>query len=197
SAIGKDLDSLADMVTFGVVPGIIMFKLIMQARMLNLALQAGGPDASAVASNYNYLPAYFAFIIPIFSAIRLAKFNHDTRQSDSFIGLPTPANGIFICSLPFVLNINNSLMFMDIISSPLILCGICALMSFLLVAELPLLALKFKHFNWKGNELRLIFLVWSIVLLASLQFIGVPLVIFSYIIFSLINNWFLKPKMNQ
>ena len=197
SAIGKDLDSLADMVTFGVVPGIMMFKLIMQARMLNLALQTGTPDASAISFDYNYLPAYFAFIIPIFSAIRLAKFNNDTRQSDLFIGLPTPANGIFICSLPFVFNPGNSTALIGIFSSPLMLCGLCVLMSVLLIAELPLLALKFKNFNWKGNEIRFMFLVWSIVLLASLQFIGVPLVIFSYIIFSLINNWFLKPKIHQ
>jgi CDP-diacylglycerol---serine O-phosphatidyltransferase len=194
SAIGKDLDSLADMVTFGVVPGLVMYKLIMQAGILSAALGSGAYDTSAVAMQNNYWPAYIAFVIPIISAVRLAKFNNDTRQSESFIGLPTPANGILICSLSIIASFHKGAIILALFSSPLLLCALCILLSFLLVAELPLFALKFKHFKWKGNEIRFLFLLWSVALMASLQFIGVPLVILSYIFFSLVNNWLLKPR---
>jgi CDP-diacylglycerol--serine O-phosphatidyltransferase len=194
SAIGKDLDSLADMVTFGVVPGVVMFKLIMQAEFLSSAIATGAYDTGAIAIQGHYWPAYIAFIIPVLSAIRLAKFNNDTRQSESFIGLPTPANGILICSLALIAHYNKGPVILTLFSSPFSLVGLSIILSYLLIAELPLFALKFKHFNWRGNEIRFVFLVWSLVLLVMLQFIGIPLVILSYILFSLFNNWVLKPK---
>lgn len=200
SAIGKDLDSLADMVTFGVVPGLLMFQMIW--------VSLGHFD---ILHASKYLPAswnnssgewqtwlrYSAFLIPIFSAIRLAKFNNDTRQSESFIGLPTPANGILICSLGIIISDLHPSLVPTLIFSPYFLCGLSVLMSILLVAEIPLFALKFKHFNWRGNEIRFVFLVWSVVLLVMLQFVGVPLIILSYILFSLFNNLFLKPKQSS
>lgn len=180
SPIGKDLDSLADMVTFGLVPGIVMFVLI-------------SSSLDVVDGNSNqylkYLP-YTAFLIPVFSALRLAKFNNDTRQSDSFIGVPTPANAMLICSLPLMLEFNN----FEFILNPFLLLALSIVMSFLLVAELPLFALKFKHFKWPGNEIRFVFLGISLGLLITFQFLGIALVIILYVVMSLINNVFFSPQ---
>lgn len=225
SEIGKQLDSLADMVTFGVVPGVIMFHLI------HISLLPGGfvfGPTETEAMIIKYVP-FIAFLISIFSAVRLAKFNIDTRQSDSFIGVPTPANSILIASFPLILNLGeyehmNSLILMGneveylnkgeylpmvtnflpprgeyqlttiIILNPWFLIGITILMSYLLVAELPLFALKFKHFKWKGNEIRFIFLGLSAMLLILFQFTAIPFIIFLYILLSLINNIGKKKK---
>lgn len=180
SPIGKDLDSLADMVTFGLLPGIIMFVLISASVDVTEISQYVGSE---------YL-RYIAFMIPVFSALRLAKFNNDTRQSDSFIGVPTPANAMLICSLPLMLEFNN----FEFILNPILLCGLSVVMSLLLVAELPLFALKFKHFKWAGNEIRFVFLVLSLVLLITLQFLGIALVIVLYVLMSLINNVLFREK---
>lgn len=225
SEIGKQLDSLADMVTFGVVPGVIMFHLI------HISLLPGGfvfGPTEIEAMIIKYVP-FIAFLISIFSAVRLAKFNIDTRQSDSFIGVPTPANSILIASFPLILNLGeyehmNSLILMGneveylnkgeylpmvtnflpprgeyqlttiIILNPWFLIGITILMSYLLVAELPLFALKFKHFKWTGNEIRFIFLGLSAMLLILFQFTAIPFIIFLYILLSLINNIGKKKK---
>ena len=171
SEIGKQLDSLADMVTFGVLPGMILFNLIQ-------------PTLRA-----NELPsqlAFITFLIPVFSALRLAKFNIDTRQSDSFIGVPTPANSILIGSLPLILKYNPS--FECLILNPYFLIITTIIMSYLLVAELPLFALKFKNFTWADNKIRYIFLVLSLILLFAFQFTGIPFTILLYIVLSVINN---------
>lgn len=194
SPIGKDLDSLADMVTFGVVPGVVMFQLIGTARMFKIAFDASIPDISSIAIEKTvYLPQYIAFLIPIFSAIRLAKFNNDTRQTDSFIGVPTPANAMVICSLPLILAYSDY----TFIANVYFLSVLAVVMSFLLIAELPLFALKFKHFKWQGNEIRFVFLGLSLVMLVALQFVGIPLIIIMYILLSLFNNLFLKKKLNS
>ncbi|MBI3519136.1 MAG: CDP-alcohol phosphatidyltransferase family protein [Bacteroidetes bacterium] len=185
SPIGKDLDSLADMVTFGVVPGVVMFQL-----MRNWSESEKGLSPLS----QNEFLSYFAFIITIFSAIRLAKFNNDTRQSESFIGLPTPANAILILSIPIIINFKNGMWFTDVHENlrpfvhPYVLCLMSLILSFLLVSELPLFALKFKHFKWKGNEIRFIFLFLSAVMLVTLQFVGIPLIIVLYILMSVISN---------
>ncbi len=191
SPIGKDLDSLADMVTFGVVPGFVMFKLIGISRLFDIARDANIPDVSAIATeNSIYFPQYIAFLIPIFSAIRLAKFNNDTRQSDSFIGVPTPANAMFICSTPLIAEFNH----LDFVLNPYVLIAVTIIFSFLLVSELPLFALKFKHFKWKDNEIRFVFLGLSLLMLITLQFVGIPLIIIMYILLSVINNMITKKK---
>lgn len=191
SPIGKDLDSLADMVTFGVVPGVIMFQMIRGG----LYLDKEGFSFFEMTRVFSYIP----FLIPVFSALRLAKFNNDTRQSDSFIGVPTPANSILIVSIPLIVNWNNTFSFdeyhkFESVLNPYILCFISCVMSFLLVAELPLFALKFKHFKWKDNEIRFIFLGLSLVLLITLQFVGIPLIIILYILMSVINNLKVKSQ---
>lgn len=212
SPIGKDLDSLADMVTFGVVPGVVVFKMIMQARIVSDSLKLNAPDSAAQAYGPGTLWfGYIAFLIPIFSAIRLAKFNNDTRQTESFIGLPTPANAIFFCSLPLVLkqisveisaNKNPFAMLVDIASdpvlallhSPVFLLTLTVCFSLLLVAPLPLFSLKFKSFGWKGNEIRYTFLILSVTLVSFLQFKGSPLVIILYLVMSVINNILTKKQ---
>lgn len=212
SPIGKDLDSLADMVTFGVVPGIVMFKMIM-IRELNAHENYFVIEEPEALKHIQYI----AFLIPIFSAIRLAKFNNDTRQSQSFIGVPTPANAIFICSLPLIFTFstvhryqpgsgfpeNNTFSlfphdpdsFMhSFVVFHYCLAGACIVLSFLLVAELPLFALKFKHFKWRGNEIRFTFLILCIAMLATLRLASIPLCIVLYVLMSVINNLITKRR---
>lgn len=189
SPIGKDLDSLADMVTFGVVPGIILFKLTNSALNINF-------EGAELIQKYSYL-CYITFIIPIFSAIRLAKFNNDTRQSESFIGLPTPANAILICSIPLVVNWHPQFTLeefnaYEILLNPVNLIISSFILSLLLVAELPLFALKFKQFKWQGNEIRYLFLFFSLIMIILLHEKAIPLIIISYVIFSMINNFIKK-----
>jgi CDP-diacylglycerol--serine O-phosphatidyltransferase len=172
------LDSLADMVTFGVVPGFVMFQLI------RISILTQNPNSTDTTPDI----AFFAFIIPVLSAVRLAKFNHDTRQTDSFIGVPTPANAILICSIPLLLEGNH----FQFILNPFTLCLLALVLSLLLVSEIHLFALKFKNFNWKGNEIRFIFLGLSAILLSVLQLIAIPLIIILYILISIVSG-FIRP----
>lgn len=171
SAIGKDLDSLADMVTFGLLPAIIVYQLLMQSI----------PDLLGIWK------AYPAFIIAIFSALRLAKFNNDPRQSDSFIGLPTPANAMLIASLPVIL-LTEDPFWKDIIVNTTNLLILSVVMSFMLVMEMPLIALKFKHFGWKGNEFRFLLIASTVILILTLKILAVPAIIILYILLSVVDN---------
>lgn len=161
SAIGKDLDSLADMVSFGVLPGVIMFQLFK-------------------LSDYTsaYLP-YLGFLITIFSALRLAKFNNDERQTEDFIGLNTPMNTLFICSLPFI-----AIDYPAVIGSTILLVSITSVTSFLLVSEIKIFSLKFSDLSWAKNKIKFIFLILSTVLIAALQFAAIPFVLVLYITMS-------------
>ncbi len=181
SPIGKDLDSLADMVTFGVVPGVMMYKLL-------------GMGIENYNLGNNQIPlsvSLMAFMITIFSAVRLAIFNNDTRQTSSFIGVPTPAVAIFICSIPLILQ-NDS--YNQFIIHPFFLGLTTIIFSFLLVSELPLFALKFKSFGWKGNRTKFIFLGISVLLLILIKFMGIPIIIILYIIMSLITHLYMNRK---
>ena len=181
SEIGKQLDSLADMVSFGVAPASIMYWLLWNAgNKYNVQL----PVEVEQFNYYGDLIAPAAFLIAVFSALRLAKFNIDSRQSDSFIGLPTPANAIFICSLAFI-SLDYALPFIDNI---FFLLSVTVVFSFLLVANLPLFSLKFKSFGWKGNKIRYIFVVISVLILLILHFAGLAVVILVYIILSVVTN---------
>lgn len=171
SPIGRDLDSLADMVTFGLLPAIILYQLLMQSI----------PDLLGIWK------AYPAFIIAIFSAIRLAKFNNDPRQSDSFIGVPTPANAMLFASLPLIVH-TESAFWKDIIINTNNLLILSAVMSYALVMELPLIALKFKQFGWKGNESRFILIGVSILLIATLKFLAVPAILIVFVLLSIADN---------
>lgn len=214
SELGKQLDSLADMVTFGVAPGVIVYELL-RLRFMSSAFEGsisrgfldyfpwntssmdtGIWRTPELASDWELtiLP-YFGLIIPVFALFRLAKFNLDTRQTDSFIGLPTPAMTLFFASLPLLIHssISNDSDFYfnvvtNIILNPWFLLTSALIMSILMVVELPLFALKFKHFKFKGNEIRYVFLTISILLLATLFFWAIPLIIILYVILSLINT---------
>jgi len=170
SEIGKHLDSMADMVTFGVAPGMIMFQMI---KLSNI--------------DENSYIAYIGFIITISSAIRLAKFNLDTKQTSSFIGLPTPAAAIFIASLPIISKYNITIQFND--SKFLIVTSV--ILSLLLVAKLPLFSLKIKkREDWKNKEniIRIIFLISCVILLFVFEFAVIPFIVILYIFLSILNN---------
>ncbi len=171
SPVGKELDSLADDVTFGVAPAAIVFSLLRET------LPHALPASPAVA----WLP-FAAFIMAAFSALRLARFNLDERQATSFIGLPTPANTLFWAAL--AVGAHDWLL-----SAPwaawLLLAGVC-LSSWLLVAEIPMFALKFKHFRWRGNALRYSFAAVSAALLLLCGWTAFSYIIVLYVLVSLV-----------
>jgi CDP-diacylglycerol--serine O-phosphatidyltransferase len=188
SPIGKDLDSLADMVSFGVVPGAIMYELMGQSFLSQLLGQLINADHSSPLTSPDHITAasllpFCGFIITIFSALRLAKFNNDTRQTTSFIGLPTPACTLVVASLPLILA-NDQLGLDGIIRNPWLLLGLTVLLSGLLVAELPLFALKFKNLKWIGNRRRFIFVALAVVLVSTLRAAGIPLAVLLYVLLS-------------
>jgi CDP-diacylglycerol--serine O-phosphatidyltransferase len=188
SEMGKQLDSLADMVTFGVVPGFVMYQLIIFA--IGSSSAYIGPDEPV------WYLAYIALLIPVFSAYRLAKFNIDTRQSDSFIGVPTPANALFICFLPMLM-IPEGNAIADFLLKPYVLIALCFIQSYLMIAEIPLIALKFKKFTFKGNEWRYILIMMAFIFLVILKQKAVPLIIILYVILSLIQNSLSKPNISS
>lgn len=167
--LGLQLDSLADMVTSGVVPGFVMFKMLSEY------------------SSSDLLP-YLGFIITLGSCMRLAKFNIDTRQTDSFIGLPTPANALFVLSLPLIIQHTEFAFVIEALTNQWLLIGISILSAYILNAELPLFSLKIKNFSFSKYKLQIFFLLFSLVLLVVLKFLGVPLVILSYILISALNK---------
>jgi CDP-diacylglycerol---serine O-phosphatidyltransferase len=173
SELGKQLDSLADMVSFGVLPAYIMFALIDER------------------TTHPILP-FIAFLIAAFSALRLAKFNIDTRQTHAFIGVPTPANALLISSLPFILQNNNPLAFFQFLQNPVVLIVLTFLLSYLLIANIELMAFKFKQTGWKGNEVRYLFMIITLLLFLFLGIAAVPLIFVLYLILSVANNSFAK-----
>jgi CDP-diacylglycerol--serine O-phosphatidyltransferase len=173
SPLGLQLDSLADMVTSGVVPGFVMFKML---------TNSVSSDPSLI-----YL-SYLGFIITLGSCYRLANFNIDTRQTDSFIGLPTPANAIFILSLPLILKNTDSLILLELLTNCWVLIIVTLVSAFILNAEIPLFALKIKKFNFKDNVLQIVFLLISLLLLIVFKFSGVALIIVFYVMLSVIMN---------
>ncbi len=185
SPIGKDLDSLADMVSFGIVPGAIMYTLLNKTHEAATLHQDYLPNSWAqFGTGSDWYPvAYFGFLISIFSALRLAKFNNDTRQTTSFIGLPTPACTLVVASLPLILS-QDSFDLKNIILNPWLLAGLTVLLSGLLVAELPLFALKFKNLKWVGNRRRFIFVALALVLVLTLGAAGIPLAVLLYVLLS-------------
>jgi CDP-diacylglycerol--serine O-phosphatidyltransferase len=173
SAIGKELDSLADMVSFGLAPATIML-LLLNNSIDNSAFSV--PQWIAV----------FAYIIAVFSALRLAKYNTETQQTESFKGLPTPANAMFICSLVFISSGEN--MFAMLSGNFLFLMATTAVLSYLLVSKIHLFSLKFKSFEWKSNRIKYLFLAISAIILILLKWAGLSVIISIYIILSIIVN---------
>ena len=184
--LGKQLDSLADMVTSGVVPGIIMYQL------LKNGIENVG-DFSNDFEIINYIP-YLGLILTLAACYRLAKFNIDTRQSESFIGLPTPAMSLFVISLPLILEFSNYSFISGLIQNNYFLLGVTLILSYLMNAEIPLFSLKFKDFSFKNNAVKYLFLIASIVLIITLKYISIPLIIVIYVLLSVINNVQIESK---
>lgn len=175
SEIGKQLDSLADVVSFGVVPSVTVFFMISQ--LLERSMM--GYPAERI-----YILASPAFLLTLFAALRLAKFNVDERQSDGFIGLATPAATILIIGVLEIF-LHNSYGLGIVVHSTLFLYAMVMVVSFLMIAELPMFAFKFKHYGWAGNEVKYLFIIASLALLAVFKFAALSFIIILYILISL------------
>ena len=166
--LGKELDSLADMVSFGLVPGAIVFYLLEESPL----------------SQYSFM----ALIIPIFSAYRLAKFNIDENQNENFIGLPTPANCLVFISIPLITTFNSESTIAYLFEIPEILLIITILMSLALVSRINMFSLKFKNLKFQDNKFRFFIIIMSIILLTWLEFSAIPIIILLYIMMSIIKR---------
>lgn len=175
STIGKELDSLADVVSFGLVPGLIGCHLCLAS-----------PPFSLVTDSFSPL-AYFPLIITIASAIRLARFNVDTRQTDSFIGVPTPAITILMVGIALVVE-HDSFNLTPTILNPFFICGLSMVIAWLLNSELPMLALKFKSFSYRENSAQYLLILSSILFIAFFGYTGIPMIIILYIANSIIKK---------
>ena len=173
SPIGKELDSLADVVSFGVAPGMILFVLL---SWLAPTLPLGGLN--------EYIP-YWAFVIPAFSGLRLAKFNIDERQTTSFIGLPVPAHALFWSSLGYSVQ---PLLLQGGVALLVGLMALALVTSLLLVSEVPMFSLKIKSLAWKGNELRYILVACAVIFVSIWGFLGIAGTILLYVLLSIFNG---------
>ena len=177
SELGLQLDSLADVVTSGVVPGIVMYKMLSSSYF--------------VVQNQHFISSYIPYLgllITLASAYRLANFNIDTRQVSGFIGLPTPANALFVISLPIIGLYQPTEILAELLKNTWILVAITLLSMYMLNANIPLFALKFKDYSFKNNKNKYIFLGITIVLLALFKYLAIPLIVLSYVIMSIIQN---------
>ena len=171
--LGVQLDSLADMITSGVVPSYVMYQLLIISNQGENGIQ---------------IIPFIGFIVAVGACYRLAKFNIDTRQSDSFIGLPTPANALFITSLPLVISNYQGAFFTDLLSEKWFLISLIFLSAYVMNAEIPLFSLKIKNFSFTKYKLQIFFLAISVLMLIFLQIVAVPLIILLYVLLSVINN---------
>ncbi len=170
SPIGGVLDSLADVISFGAAPGFIVLQLVRKD--------------TQIPEYYSFI----AFIIPALSALRLAKFSVDERQHDIFLGLPTPANALLIASFPLILgHYTDQSTIQFIFSSAYILLPLSVLLSILLVTEIPLMALKFRNFSWKDNQIKYLLIISSLVLIAFFKCLAVPFIFLLYFGFSFLS----------
>ena len=178
--LGKQLDSLADLITSGLAPSVILFQII-SVNIYDSSLQ----EILLGEKPFVILP-FLSFFVVMASAYRLANFNIDENQTDSFIGLPTPANALFILAIPFVFHNTDIIDFLknNIIFYVFIIC-FC---TYILNANISLLSLKFKNYNFKENIFKYILIINSMFLLIALQYLAIPIIIVLYIILSLIEN---------
>ena len=204
SELGKQLDSLADVVSFGVAPGFIVYQIISIGLSINFIplMERNG---------FYFVFPFIGMIIPLLSTYRLAKFNIDTRQSENFIGLPTPANAIFFASLPLIIkyefgldevllqdfsnvnwdNFTPAFLYQSVFNlyyQPYLISLAAIIFSFLLTSELPLFSLKVKNLSWKDNQHRYIFLALCGLSIVSFRLLGLPLCILIYLIYSFVLN---------
>lgn len=178
--LGKQLDSLADMVTSGVVPGIVMLQLLSEESFNVHRFTEGFTLAT-------FTPL-LGLLLTLGACYRLAKFNIDARQSESFIGLPTPAMSLFVISLPLILEYGRIEFVENIIRNNYFLIGVTVLLTYLMNAEIPLFSLKFKEYSIKKNFIKYLFLLISLVMLLTIQFVSIPLIISFYVCLSVLSN---------
>jgi len=181
SELGKQLDSLADVVSFGAAPGLLVFQILF----------IGCAGSGNVLERHHITP-FFALLIPVCSAIRLAKFNIDLRQENNFIGLPTPANALFFASLPLIESMQPgflTLIRLDFLAEFLyntrVLTILSVFFSYLLISDFRIFSMKFKSSSWKGNQIRYVFLIISLILFILFSLSAIPLIIFVYLLLSL------------
>jgi len=182
SELGKQLDSLADVVSFGVAPGIIVFNLL-----------SANCVGSCNALDRMHLTPYFALLIPVCSAIRLGKFNIDLRQEENFIGLPTPANALFFASIPLIIFLQPHLFsvvklgfLVDFFSNSRVIAILTVFFSYLMVSDFRIFSIKFKNTGWAGNKKTYILLIISLILLILFSVNAVPVIILFYLLLSLV-----------
>ena len=190
SELGKQLDSMSDLVTFGVLPSVLLVYLLgvvdfVERDYLPFTL-ADGSIPMAKISWYLILPF---FVVVLGAGYRLAKFNIDTRQTTSFLGLPSPANGIFFAALFLGISLGNFPEWLTpILLNPITLYALAIIFALLMVSEIPMFAMKVKGYGWKGNEFRYALLILSLPLIVFFQFAGLSLSIILYILLSIIQN---------
>lgn len=186
SELGIQLDSLADMITCGLVPGIVMFQLLGMSHTGGWNVSAFNPGLRDGPLGWETLFPFLGFLITMASAYRLARFNIDEDQVSSFIGLPTPANALLIISLPLILLYQGNDSLNTLILNPWFLTIMTLLSSFLLNARIPLFALKFKTWSFRDNALRYVFLLVSLVFLMTMKYLAVIAIVLFYVLSSLV-----------
>ena len=186
SEIGAQMDSLSDLVSFGIAPSAILFGIYRISFFGIPGINITSPHTYITFLQYVFLIS--VIIIPVAGAFRLAKFNTDDSQSESFKGLPIPANAIFFASLALVLTYGKIELINDIITNQYFLFIFTLLFSWLMVSNIPMFSLKFKSLKWKGNQTRISFLVLCIILFIILKLYSLPLMIISYLSISIYND---------
>lgn len=168
SPLGAQLDSLSDVISFGVAPSFIIYHYLNQAVVLDVM-------------GFNVLP-FMAFFLAVFAALRLAKFNIDDRQTTSFIGLPTPAMGIFVAAFPFLLKNESLVLIRNLITNPYFLTALIVVFCYLMISEIPFFSLKIKNLNFKENIHIYVLAIFTIAALVFLGLAAIPFVILFYVI---------------
>ena len=191
--MGKQLDSLSDMVSFGVAPGLMMMAFIAE---FNSEIGFDHWFDQMLNGNSGSVAPFVGLLIPFFALFRLAKFNIDERQSDQFIGVPTPAATLFFVSFPLANYWEDTFGVSEFLSTPLLIV-LTAVMSIMMVLPLPLLALKFKSFGVKENAFRYTFLLISLIFIPVFRVWSLSLIVFLYLIISIIQNTFFKAKHHE
>ncbi len=183
SSIGKELDSLADMVSFGLAPAAIIFT------MLELSLFGINQQIQNIEAHWTqWIVLFTSLVIPVAGAFRLAKFNTDDRQSEQFLGMPIPANAIFFASLALILELGTNASIVPLILNKYTLLGSVFISAFLMVSELPMFSMKFKNLNLKENAVRFFFIGTVLILLFFLQIYALPLIIVWYVVLSVVSH---------
>lgn len=179
SELGKELDSLADLISFGLLPSLIAYIILRTGDYPSLA--------------------YIAFLMTVMSAYRLAKFNLDERQSENFIGLPTPANAIFWSAFPLVIygdpNSVVEISMASLMVESRVIMILIVVFSYLLIAEIPLFSLKFSDLRWKNNAYRFVFLIMSVILFVLMSYYALPFIILLYLLISILKNKFAQHEI--